>query len=94
MKRTRKEAEEVQRKRRCLEKETEELAGEKKAFEKAKQDFDSQKDTAWKDIRETEEHVKQLLTGMKECMASANSRWGWKAGRFVLCLVLTAVGWA
>ena len=90
-KRKAQEAEELHRKRQCVEKEAAELAAGQQtlaagqtALQQAKNDFSKEKEAAWADIRET---VKML----KGCVEVTKSRWVWKAaGTIVSCLLLIA----
>ncbi len=89
-KRKAQEAEELHRKRQCVEKDAAELAAGQQALaagqtalQQAKKDFSKEKEAAWTEIRDT-------LKMLKQCVEVTKSRWVWKAGTLVSCLVLIA----
>ena len=81
-KRKREEGEELQRKRQKLDKKVAKLVAGRKALRQAKEEFTKEKEAA----------CKELLIKMQECVAAGRSRWVWKTGAIVLCLVLTTAG--
>ena len=64
-----------------MQKEAEELA-------QAKKDFKKEKDEAWGEVQSSVKHVRKLVIELKEHVASANSRWVWKAGTIMSSLKL------